>query len=162
MSLAGADLLFSALVLVLVVRGAIRGFVAEALSMAAILAAVASALLFMNPVASMIEARFGPSIWSRVGAALALFVLTYLLVKVVEGLLHRLLESLRLDRLDRALGVILGGLEGLLVVSALIVILTVQPFFDARDILDGSIYVRLLGPVLGSASGSLGLPTSES
>ena len=57
--------------------------------MAAIVAAVASALVFMNPVASMIEARFGPSIWSRVGAALALFVLTYLLVKVVEGMANK-------------------------------------------------------------------------
>jgi membrane protein required for colicin V production len=162
MSLVGADVLFTGLILVLIVRASIRGFVAEALSMAAIVAAVAAAILFATPVAGMIEARFGPSIWSRIGAFLALFVVAYLLVKVVEGLLHRVLESLNLNQLDRALGVVLGAVEGLLVVSALIVILSMQPFFDPRELLEGSIYVKFLGPVLGSASGTLGLPTSES
>lgn len=157
MSLVPADIVFALLVLVLMVRGAIRGFVAETLSMAALVAAVVAALVLMGPVAAQIERNFGPSIWSRVMGFLLVFVVVYLLVKLLEGGLHRLLVSLHLEQLDRALGLILGAVEGVLVVSALIIILDVQPFFDAREVLEDSLFVRFLAPVLGLASGSFGV-----
>lgn len=145
------DLVCSAIVLTLLVRGAVRGFVAEFLSMAAIVLGTAAAVLFSDRVAGVIEDFFGPSLWSGIIAFLAVFLTTYLVVKLLEGLLQRGLERLSLRRLDRAFGLLLGAAEGVLVVAAGLIILSVQPFFDAQPLLVGSYYVRLLIPLVGAA-----------
>jgi len=147
-SFATIDIVFAALILVLTVRGAIRGFVAEFGSVAALFLGLGGAIALYKPVGALLDRGFGTSRWNPVIAFLVLFLLIYLVVKLLERLLAALFDKLDLERLDRAIGLFLGLAEGLLLVGVLLVLLNWQPLFDARGLLRDSLFVRLLSPLL--------------
>jgi membrane protein required for colicin V production len=152
------DLVLALVVLVMMVRGVMRGFVAEVLSAAAIVLGILTAVLLVGPAGQLVERVFGPSIWSGIIAFLVIFLATYLIVKLLEGLIQRGLEALNLHGLDRALGFLLGLAEGLLVALALLIILVLQPFFDPQTLVQDSLAARHLLPMVGVMSDALGLP----
>jgi membrane protein required for colicin V production len=69
-------------------------------------------------------------------------------VKLFETALDRLVEHIHLESLDRALGFFLGVCEGVLVVFVLILLLQLQPLFDAKPVLAESVIARALYPLL--------------
>jgi membrane protein required for colicin V production len=140
------------------IRGIFRGFVSEFLSMAAIILGLASAVVFSRPLAVALSGRLGGSAWIQVIAFLGLFIVTYLAVKLIEGFLHTGVEKLNLRNLDRVLGFLLGLVEGFLLVSVILIILVIQPFFDTTQLLNDSTIARLLLPILVPATGKLGIP----
>jgi membrane protein required for colicin V production len=80
-----------------------------------------------------------------------LFLVTFVLVKILERILKDIAERVKLGGIDRALGLALGLLEGLLVVSAALFVLSIQPLFDPSALLEGSIFARILLPLVGEA-----------
>ena len=135
MSIAIIDIVFAVLIVVLAIRGVIRGFVAEFGSVAALFVGFGGAIALYKSVAALLGR------W---------FLLLYLLVKALERLLAALFDKLALERLDRAIGFFLGLAEGLLLVGVLLFLLNWQPFFDSGGILRDSLFARFLSPVLPS------------
>ena len=150
MSFASIDIVFAVLILVLAVRGAIRGFVAEFGSVAALFLGLGGAIALYKAVAALLDRWFGASLWNSLIAFLVVFLLIYLVVKALERLLAALFDKLDLERLDRAIGLFLGLAEGLLLVGVLLVLLNWQPFFDTRGLLRESLFARFLSPLLPS------------
>jgi membrane protein required for colicin V production len=140
----------------LAVRGLLRGFVGEAFAVAAVALGTLAAVLLGGRTAPLVERLLGPSIWSGALASLTLFVIVYLIVALVGSGLRSGVESLSLEQLDRALGLLLGVFEGLLVAAGVLVILGVQPLFDARGLLRESLFARTLLPLLGATAESFG------
>jgi membrane protein required for colicin V production len=141
---------FLVLIVVLAIRGAIRGFVTEIGSVAALVVGLGGAILFYKPLAALIGRLFGISMWNPLIAFLILFLVLYLLIKLLEHLLHAVFDKLDLERLDRAIGFFLGLAEGLLAVCVLLFLLNWQPLFDARKLLEHSLFARVLSPILPS------------
>jgi membrane protein required for colicin V production len=79
----------------------------------------------------------------------AIFLIAFLLVKILERLLHEGLEAARLDRLDRVLGLVLGAVEGLLAASIILIVLQIQPLFDVKALLAGSVFAKTILPIVG-------------
>jgi membrane protein required for colicin V production len=156
MSLSPLDVVFGLALAALAVRGALRGFVAEAFALAAVALGALAAVLLGGSLSAAVERVLGPSIWSGVLAFLLIFVVVYLVVALLGAGMRAGVESLSLEELDRALGLLLGALEGLLVVTGLVVILKVQPLFDARRLLLASFFARTLLPLLGATAESFG------
>ncbi len=150
MSFAAIDVVFLVLIFVLAIRGAIRGFVTEIGSVAALVIGLGGAILFYKPLAALIGRLFGSSMWNPLIAFLILFLLLYLVIKLLERLLHAMFDKLNLERLDRAIGFFLGLAEGLLAVCVLLFLLNWQPLFDARRLLEHSLFARVLSPILPS------------
>jgi len=150
MNFAVVDLVFALLILALAVRGAVRGFVAEIGSVAALVAGLGGAILFYKSVSLLIEKWVGRSLWNPLIAFLVLFLLLYLLVKLLERLLAAAFERLKLEKLDRAIGLFLGLAEGLLAVCIVLFLLNWQPFFEVKGILAQSLFARFLSPILPS------------
>jgi len=150
MSFAAIDVVFLVLILVLAIRGAIRGFVTEIGSVAALVIGLGGAILFYKPLAALIGRLFGISMWNPLIAFLILFLVLYLVIKLLEHLLHSLFDKLNLERLDRAIGFFLGLAEGLLAVCVLLFLLNWQPLFDARKLFEHSLFARFLSPILPS------------
>ena len=146
------DIIFLIVIVFALLRGAIRGFVTEILSMAAIIVGIAAAVLFSSPLSTILAEFLGESFWNQIIAFLILFLATYLLIKVIEGLIHSGVEKLRLGKLDRVLGFLLGALEGLLVVCLVLVVLQVQPFFNTSSLLTRSYFAKLFLPFLVPAT----------
>ena len=148
----GIDIVFLVVIAFLAIRAAIRGFVKELLGTAALFLGIAVAVLFSGLAAQFIEEYMGPTIWSQVIAFLGLFLIVYIIVKVFEGALNRLIERIHLDQLDHALGFFLGLIEGLLVVFILLLLIQIQPFFEPDSLIADSFLARLMLPFLPFAA----------
>jgi membrane protein required for colicin V production len=142
------DIIFALILLIAMIRGAMRGFVTELLSMSAVILGILAAVFFSAPLSVYVSMLLGQSMWSQIIAFLVLFIVVYLIVKLVESLLNRGIEALSLKKLDSVLGFLLGALEGLLIVCVALLILDLQPFIDVQDLLDGSYAARLILPFL--------------
>ena len=144
------DYIFGALITAAVLRCLLKGFIAEIVAVAGVGGGILCAVLFSPVVAELLVRWLGDSIWNRVIAFLLIFLVVYLVVKVFEGLLYRLLDALQLENLDRALGFFLGLLEGLVVTFLLILLLAGQNLVDLDSLLNESLLVRFVATILPS------------
>lgn len=152
MNVAAVDIVFSILVLIGAFRAAVRGFVKELMSMAALILGIGLAVLFSGLVGSYLVTYLGDSPWNQVIAFLGIFLGVYLLTKIFESALNRLVEHISLENLDHALGFFLGIVEGLALVFVLVLVMQIQPFFDMQAVLEESFYAYVLLPLLPYAS----------
>ena len=146
------DIGFIIIIVIAAIRGAFRGFVAEFLSMAAIIIAGVGAIFLSKNIAPLLQSIWGESVWNQIVAFLILFLVFYLVVKLLEVILHRLFEFLHLQKLDRVMGFLLGIVEGVLITVIGIFLLSWQPFFEAEEILTKSVLTQLLLPILPPTS----------
>jgi membrane protein required for colicin V production len=144
MEVGALDIVFAVIMLVAVIRCVYRGFITEIHSVAALIAGVVVAILLAKPVARLLEEHIGIANWTTVVAFLAVFLTVYIVVKISEGLIHRIFEKLQLDRLDRALGFFLGIIEGILIIGVIVFALEIQPFFDVTELLEESYIAGLM------------------
>lgn len=152
MELAGIDFVFAIIVVILAIRAAVRGFVKELLGTAALILGIVAAVLFSGFASGYIDQLIGPSVWTQVIAFLGIFLVVYLVVKIFEGALNRLIERIHLNQLDHALGLFVGIVEGIVVVFVLLLLIQIQPFFDPESLMAGSIFARVLLPFLPFAA----------
>lgn len=148
MNLAVFDVIGIVILLAAGIRCAFRGFVAEFLSALAILVGLASAVLFTAALAPVLAPYLGENIWTPVVAFLLIFLLGYVVVKVVESSLHRLIDRIELEKLDQTLGFVLGVVEGLLFLALLVFILQLQSVVDVDAFLEDSFLSRILQKVI--------------
>jgi membrane protein required for colicin V production len=144
MNLAALDIIFLIILLIATFRCVIKGFVSEIMSLAALILGIGGAVLFSGAVARFLDNQFGTSVWNQVISFLVIFLVLYIVVKAFEGGIKRLLERLNLGSLDRALGFFLGVAEGFILVSVIIIVLRLQPFFDTNELLEGSIIAGIV------------------
>lgn len=140
------------LIIVCALRGTLRGFVREILSVAAVLAAVLCGALFSSLLAPLFETWLGKTPWNQILAFGAIFIAVFLLVTVLRNTLQNIIENLEWDGMDRALGFLLGAVEGLLVVYLLLFLLNLQQVVPLHKELDGSVAFKLLSPFFGYAN----------
>ncbi len=144
------DVILGLLILAAAVRGAVRGFVEELGSVAALALGVWGGLRFSPYLLPPLERLMGRTLWNRVVAFLLLFLAIYVVVKLLELALHNLLSSPDLARLDQVLGFFVGAAEGILVGALILYLLQWQPLFDTRALLRNSFLARILLPLAAS------------
>lgn len=149
MNIAPIDIVFASLILILALRCALRGFVEEFMSMASLILGLLAAVLFYKTGAEYLRAKLGAEILPELLAFAGLFLIVFLLVKILEFILRDIVERVSLGTLDRFFGLFLGLLEGFLVVSVALFALSVQPLFDPSALLEESFFARLLLPLVG-------------
>jgi membrane protein required for colicin V production len=149
MNFAAVDIVFAVVILILTLRGLMRGFIEEVFSLGALVLGLAAALLFSAALAKPVEQTFGiPAGWGQVVAFLAVFLVVYIVLKIVEKALHGLAEKVNLENLDKALGLFFGLFEGLIFVALAILVLRWQPFIKADAFLKDSLTARHLVPLV--------------
>ena len=62
-------------------------------------------------------------------AFILLFIAAFLLVKIIQTLIGSVMDGDILKSLDRVLGFVLGALEGLFIVCAILILVCAQPWF---------------------------------
>ncbi len=142
------DIIIMLVIIAAAVRGTIKGFVAEAASMAALILGIGGAILFSRKLSIVLEKYLGRTAWNQIITFLLIFLLIYIAIKMIEGILHAIFEKLNLNKLDRALGFFLGVAEGLLVGGLVLFVLNWQPIFETHEFLRNSLFYRLLLPLL--------------
>lgn len=148
MTLNTFDIVMGAIFLLLVIRGFFRGFVTEIMSMAAILAGTAAAVFLSGPFAQILKNNTSLQWGTQIIAFAGVFVAAFVIVKIVELILHKVFETLNLRQLDRLLGFVLGAAEGFLLVCFVVFMLNRQPFFTVTDLQNGSFVYRTIASIL--------------
>jgi membrane protein required for colicin V production len=142
------DIVLGIIVLFMLLRGLIRGALAELFSVGAIVVGIAAAVIFSAQAGVALEQNIGLNGWGRIIAFLGLFLVTYVVMKLLEKVFKGVVASINLQNLDKALGLFLGIIEGIALTTLVIFVLRLQPVFDVEDILSGSLCVRILEPLM--------------
>lgn len=101
MEFSAVDVVALIIVLVLGVRCAFRGFVAELMAFAAILLGLVAAVVFGGLVVPFAQRYIGDGFWTPIASFLAVFLVTYIVVKLFEGALYRLIDRVNLEKWTR-------------------------------------------------------------
>lgn len=133
------------------VVGAVRGFAMEFSSRAGFLVGFVVALVFARLGASLVSDTFDlPILWSTLIAFIVFFIIGYVLMMMVGSLLDRTLDAMKLDWLDRLLGMVLGVAEVVVVVAFIVYLLELQNVVNLDAYLDPSVitsrFIRPLTP----------------
>lgn len=158
------DIVLLAVTGVLGLRCFFRGIISEVLSAAALVGGVLAGVLFHAPLGAWLAERFALGGFAPIAGFLLAFAAVFIVVKIVEGSLRSVLEQLELQALDRVLGLCFGLVEGLVLSSLVILILSYQPIIDLDSFLSGSLMARLLLPLIAGylpAAAALGAAAGE-
>ena len=146
MNIPAIDMVFIILILIAVLRGAFRGFVREIMAVSSVLLGILLAVLFSGLLAMYLTPLMGETVWNQVVAFLLIFIVVYLVVKLFEAGLNSLIVKINLENLDRALGIFLGLIEGVLLVFLVLFGLQIQPFFATGSLTEGSLFYQFMSP----------------
>jgi membrane protein required for colicin V production len=150
MGIAGIDIVFLVIIALSLLRCATRGFISELLSMAALIFGMLFAIFFFKNAALLIRAWFMPGVKvvPEIIAFVALFIIVYIVVKIIEVTLLNIIQGIQLGGLDHLLGALFGVVEGIVVVCLLLFLISIQPFFDPDTVLEKSVLAKLLMPLI--------------
>jgi membrane protein required for colicin V production len=153
MNIAIIDIVFFGIVAICTLRCAVRGFVSELMSMAAMILGLFTSIFFFRSGAAIIRGRFLPGmiIVPEIIAFVLLFLIVFAAAKLVEMVLKSIIEAIQFGGADRFLGILFGFAEGIVIVCLLLFVINIQPFFDPAPLLRGSFFAELLLPfILGT------------
>lgn len=144
------DTLFTLIVILSASVGAVRGLIREVFGKLAVVLAVLVAISFFGVLAVQLAAVIPNPIGASAVAFLLLFVVTFIVVKIVQLMLGAVFRGEILGSLNRTLGFFFGALEGLVLVALILLVSTVQPWFaELRETMYACFYWHLLGGFLG-------------
>ncbi|MBO7048187.1 MAG: CvpA family protein [Spirochaetia bacterium] len=137
-----ADLLFLLIALFFVIKGFFRGFISEFMSMAALILGLIAALAFQNQVASLLKDMIKSDTFRPLVAFFLIFIGTYIIVKLLELLLHNAIEAIRMNSLDRLLGFVWGLLETSVIILIVVFLIYRFKFKAGMSFLDESVVAK--------------------
>ncbi|MDR1446305.1 MAG: CvpA family protein [Treponema sp.] len=148
--IAAIDWVFIVLALIFIIRSGLKGFISEFTGMASVILGILAALFLYKNGGIYLRQRFMPNIRiiPEILAFLAIFLIVFVLIRIVGFLLRDIFERINFHSVDHFLGVILGIVQGLTVIILLLLVLTRQPLFDAGPILEKSIFGDFILPLI--------------
>ncbi|MDR1839469.1 MAG: CvpA family protein [Treponema sp.] len=150
MEISVIDVIFILLLILFVVRCYLKGFVSELFSMAAVVLGLLASLFFYKNGGEYLRSRFWPELKliPEVIAFISLFLIVFIVIKLLEIMLKGIINGVKLTGADRFLGIFFGMAEGIVVISLVVFVLRIQPLFDPSSILSESVFARLLLPLI--------------
>jgi membrane protein required for colicin V production len=144
------DIFFIILIAVAAIRGYFRGFITEVFSVAGPVIAILGGILLSKPLSRLIAPLGGEagSLGNQIISFLIIFIVIYLVLFLLRRMMHGLVERVHLVGADRALGVLLGLVEGLTVSFIIAIILLALPLEATRRLMSGSLVGSLVAPFL--------------
>jgi membrane protein required for colicin V production len=145
------DIIFAVLILIVLIRAALRGFIEEVMSMASLVLGLSAAFLFHKKGAVFLIERYmrDMKILPEILSFIAIFLIVFAAVKILEFILKDIAGRINLGGVDRFLGAVFGFAEGIILVSLILFVLTIQPLYDMQPLLEKSLFARILEPFIG-------------
>jgi membrane protein required for colicin V production len=153
MNFSALDIAFTILIFLLSLRCFFKGFITELMSMASVVLGLLAAFLFHKPASAFVMEKWLPdsAILADIIATAALFVIVFVAIRILEHIIRDIVSAVNLGGIDRFIGLIFGFAEGVLLVTLIVWIISIQPLFEAQSLLESSVIAQILLPLAGSA-----------
>ncbi|GHV60611.1 hypothetical protein AGMMS49587_02500 [Spirochaetia bacterium] len=144
------DIIFIFLTFLLVVRCSLRGFIAELMPIAAVVLGLLGSLYTYKNGGVFLREKFFPNLGTipEILSFIAIFVVVFGAIKFLEHIIKDIIQRMGLDGGDRFLGFLFGFVEGLVLISLVIWLFTVQPLFDEKPLLRRSVFAEYILPII--------------
>ncbi|MDR0598337.1 MAG: CvpA family protein [Treponema sp.] len=151
MSMAVIDIVFFALIVILIIRCGLRGLIKEVMSVASVTLGLLAAVSFYRQGAAFVRTKIlaDVAVLPELIAFVSLLAIVFFVVKILEHIIQDIIARIHVGGLDHALGLVFGLLEGLILVRLILFVLDIQPLFNAETLLEHSIIVKFLDPLMG-------------
>jgi membrane protein required for colicin V production len=136
------------IILLIAIRASLRGLVEEVAGTASVVLGLLLSALFFDEGAAFIRERglIMMSVIPEVAAFAAIFIIVFIAVKLLEGILKDIVRRISLSAVDHLLGFFFGIAEALVVIMVILIIINIQPLFDKNIVLSGSFFAQMLMP----------------
>lgn len=145
MTLNALDIVLLVLLVLIVVRASIIGFVSEFFSKAAVIIGILCSVMFFRKLSPLIERVTGADSLTDVISFLLIFLVVYLAIKITQQLVGKAFEGKSMTNLDRAMGFFLGIGEGVLLIMFAFFLMREQPWFDLSPLTKDSFLAGIFG-----------------
>lgn len=144
------DIVFFALLGLLTLRCFLKGFTGEIIALASIAFGVMAAVFFFRAGAAFIRTKAldDVAVVPEILAFAGIFIVVFIVGKILDRVVKDIIERLHLDGLNRFLGLFLGFVEGLALISVILIVLRLQPLFDSSSLLERSFFARVILPLV--------------
>ncbi len=139
------DIIVIAIVVIFSIRGLLRGFIKEIISLAGILISIWAAFTYYPILVPYLDFLQSPA-WRNICAYIIIFVIGILVAHAVITILQRLISLAFLSWADKLLGFCFGLLKGLLICA--IVATVIRIFFNNIIPLDQSLTIPYLNMLM--------------
>jgi len=139
------DLIGLIIIVLLGLRGLVRGFVHELLTLAAPLLGLLAAILFSKLAIPLVQplTHSNFELLNQFISFLSIFLIVYLIAYLLQRILASGIENLNLQALDKALGLLLGLLEGLVLFFLILTVLSFLPLPELKRLVSESLAYSL-------------------
>lgn len=119
---------------IMAIWGAIKGFIEEFAQKSGYIAGITVALMFTKAVYPIIEDNLHIPAWvCSLISYVGLFIIGFLLIKMLGVMIKRITDTARISFLDNILGFFLGLVEAVLVVGIIESLLAYQSLFNLSE-----------------------------
>ncbi len=141
------DIILGLVILIFVIRGLKKGFIEMIMRVLSLGLSIGLGFFLSKPLGDFFVS-IGLEKGAKVIAFLVIFILVMVVTNFIENKLIDLISFTGLDNLDRALGLLLGFVEGAIVAILIVGILSYQDYFDLSKLLDESYIAKYCIKVL--------------
>lgn len=152
MTISAFDAILFFVLVFFVIKVTRSGFITEFFSKAAVILALIGAVLFYKTLSPHVQRVIGVDSFPGLVSFLSIFLVLYILVKMIQRIIGNAFEGESMKNLDLALGFFLGIVEGLLAIILVIIVLELQPWFDTASFTSTSLWYRLFQPLIFSGT----------
>ena len=142
------DIFFFLIIGVFAIISMIHGLRAELFGKLAVIAGLVAGFYFCGLLAPHVEKIIKIPAIDIIVAFIIVFVTTFLIVKIIQIIVSGIFSGEILKSLDKILGLFFGAIEGVLVVSCLLILLKAQIWLNVDSLLSSSTVANLLLPYL--------------
>jgi membrane protein required for colicin V production len=148
MTVAVIDIVFSGIILMFMITAAVRGLIREFFSKAAFICGIIGAVLLTPVLQTYVNGLVKNTIAAKIVSFILIFIIIFLVVKIIQELFSAIFSGEILRGLDHSLGLVFGILEGIVVVTFIIALIEIQPWFDVAHILKNSFFAKILNGII--------------
>lgn len=146
------DIFFILVILIFSLMALAKGFVNELFGKVSIVAGLVCAFIFFGKLSPYVQEYVKHEVLAKILAFLMIFIVVYLTIKIIQHFVAKAFSTEIMHGLDKALGMLLGFVEGLAIVACIIILMNSQPWFNFKGVLHGSFFVKLLSSVISTSS----------
>lgn len=150
MELGYIDIVFLVVLIFTIINAAVKGFVHEFFSKAAFFLGIFLAAVFYPKLHIYMVKGIKIELLSKILSFIVIFIAVYIVMRLIQLVVKKAFSGEIMSGLDHSLGFFVGIAEGIALISLVLVLFYMQPWFNVSEMLENSFFHKLLKNLLSA------------